>query len=375
MTIGAVTAWAILDGGGPDLSAAQTDGQELAASPSPAASDDGSNGAEESPSPSPTPAADTVIEIGWVGDTTPGSKYGNPPDNGRALFTQTRSALEKPDLMIANIEGTYCTASASKCDGLDSSACFAFQAPPAYAKALAWAGVDMASIANNHAFDYFQAGFDQTQQALKDAGVEYTGVPGEIPVVDVDGVKVAVLGFSPYNYNPLITDIPAAEQLVKEADEQADLVVVTMHAGAEGADKIHTPTGPESAYGENRGDSRAFAHAVIDAGADLVLGAGPHVIRGIERYNDRLIAYSLGNFGGWDNFGTGGNLSLSGLLKVRIAADGTIKGGRWLSLYIDEPGVPRVDTNNAAAALVKQLSAEDFDATYTLSADGSFKGD
>jgi len=368
MTAGAVTAWALIDGGDPDLSAIQND-------PQPAAVASPEDTSEPSPSPSPSPPKDTVIEIGWVGDTTPGSKYGLPPDNGRALFTQTRSALQKPDLMIANIEGTYSTATASKCDGLDSSACFAFQAPPAYAKALAWAGVDMASIANNHAFDYFQAGFDQTKEALTAAGVEYTGVPDEIPVVDVKGVRVAVLAFSPYDYNPNVNDIPAAVQLVKEADEKADLVVVTMHVGAEGSDKIHTPTGPESAYGENRGDSRAFAHSVIDAGADLVLGAGPHVIRGIERYNKRLIAYSLGNFGGWDNFGVGGNLSLSGLLKVRLAADGTIKGGRWLSLYIDDPGVPRIDTAHTAANLVRQLSAEDFDATYELSADGSFKGD
>ena len=105
-----------------------------------------------------------------------------------------------------------------------------------------------------------------------------------------------------------------------------------MHAGAEGADKIHTPSGPEYAFGEHRGNPRAFAHAVVDAGADLVLGSGPHVIRGIERYKNRLIAYSLGNFGGWGNFGLGGNLSLSGLLTVqdrrRRAASKAAAGSR-----------------------------------------------
>jgi hypothetical protein len=183
---------------------------------------------------------------------------------------------------------------------------------------------------------------------------------------------VAVLAFSPYPWNNNINDIPAASKLVSKAAEQADVVVVLMHGGAEGADLVHTPNGAEFAYGENRGDLRAFSHACVDAGADLVLGSGPHVIRGIERYKHRLIAYSLGNFGGWGNFGTGGNLSLSGLLTVKIDTSGQIHGGRWLSIYINEPGVPSVDGNNTAANLVRQVSASDFSSTYTLDAKGSF---
>jgi hypothetical protein len=111
---------------------------------------------------------------------------------------------------------------------------------------------------------------------------------------------------------------------------------------------------------------------VIDAGADLVLGSGPHVIRGIERYKDRLIAYSLGDFAGWGNFGLGGNLSLSGLLTVKIGVKGRILGGRWLSLRLADPGVPRLDPASTAARLVRQLSAEDFAHTYALNATGSF---
>lgn len=325
-------------------------------------------------SPSASAPSSAVIEIGWVGDTTPGSKYGNPPENGRALFKAVRTQLRKPDLMMANLEGTYSTSGPSKCDGVDSGLCFAFQAPPAYAKALAWSGIDLVNLANNHSYDYFQRGLEQTTQALRKAGVEYTGLPDQITVVDVEGVRVATIGFSPYSWNPSVNDIPAAVELVERAASKADVVVVLMHAGAEGADKIHTPKGTEVAFGENRGDSRAFAHAVVDAGADLVLGSGPHVIRGIERYKNRLIAYSLGNFGGWGNFGVGGNLSLSGLLTVRIDAQGRIQGGRWLSLHIASPGVPRVDSEDAAARLVKQLSATDFAKTYEFDSEGSFSG-
>jgi hypothetical protein len=328
--------------------------------------------ATPSVSPSPTPTPPTVISIGWIGDTTPGSKYGLPPNGGRALFAAVRDELRAPDLMIANLEGTYSTPGASKSDGNTTGTSFSFQAPPSYAKALPWAGIDLVSVANNHSFDYFQRGLDQTKAALTKVGVDYAGLPNEVKVVDVDGVRVAVVAFSPYPWNADINDIPAARKLVKRAAGKADLVVVLMHAGAEGADKTHTPHGTEAAYGENRGDPRAFAHAAIDSGADLVFGSGPHVIRGIERYKDRLIAYSLGNFGGWGNFGTGGTLSLSGLLTVRIDDNAKIRGGRWLSLYIGGSGAPTVDSANTAAHLVKQLSTSDFTKTYKLSANGSF---
>jgi Bacterial capsule synthesis protein PGA_cap len=359
-------AWALLGGGGGG--AGDQAGSSTTARPSSTAPVAAAAASSPSSSPSATKKP-TVITIGWVGDTTPGSKYGMPPDGGRALFANLRSRLSAPDLMMANLEGTYSTATTSKGSGANT---FSFQAPPSYAMALKWAGIDLVSVANNHSHDFLEAGLQQTQGALKAAGIAYAGIPENTPMVTVKGVKVAVLAFSPYPWNNNINDIPAAADLVRQVAGSADLVIVLMHAGAEGSDKIHTPHGSEFAFGENRGDSRAFAHAVIDAGADLVLGSGPHVIRGIERYKHRLIAYSLGNFAGWGNFGTGGNLSLSGLLTVKIDAAGRIHGGRWLSLYISGPGVPGVDANNTAAHLVRQLSAADFSQTYTLNEAGAF---
>jgi hypothetical protein len=332
-------------------------------------------GAPPSSSPSVSASPSPVIEIGWVGDTTPGSKYGLPPDDGRALFAAVRGELRAPDLMIANLEGTYSTAGPSKCDEDDSEYCYAFQAPPAYSQALRWAGIDLVSLANNHSHDYLQRGLEQTEAALRTAGIRFTGLTGQVAVVKVKGVRVAAVGFAPYGWSANLNDLSAARDLVRRAARKADVVIVLMHAGAEGAEKIHTPDGPEVAFGELRGDARAFAHTAIDAGADLVLGSGPHVIRGIERYRNRLIAYSLGDFGGWGTFGLGGNLSLSGLLTVRVNSDGGIVGGRWLSLTLVSPGVPRVDRTHAAARLVRQLSAADFRRTYRLDGDGVFSGE
>ena len=319
-------------------------------------------------------SSSTVITVGWVGDTTPGSMYGMPPDGGRALFGSLRPLLSKPDLMIANLEGTYSTAGPSKCSGASAANCFAFQAPPSYAKALAWSGIDLVNIANNHSMDYLARGLSQTQAALKKAGVAYAGPPNAVTIVHVRGLRVAVVGFSPYPWSAPLNDIPAAARLVRQAAAKASIVIVLMHAGAEGSGEIHTPHGSESAYGEDRGDVRAFSHAMIDAGADLVLGSGPHVIRGIERYKHHLVAYSLGNFAGWHNFGLGGNLSLSGLLTVKIDGAGRIHGGRWLSLYVSQPGVPGIDSSNTSAHLVSSLSAGDFARTYRLDSRGHFSG-
>jgi hypothetical protein len=344
---------------------------EVGAAPAPSPAAVAAASPSASPSPTATATPLKVVEIGWVGDTTPGSKYGLPPDGGRALFARVRDQLRAPDLMIANLEGTYSEGGPSKCDDSDSKVRFAFQAPPAYAEALPWAGIDLVSLANNHTNDYFASGLEQTKTALERNAVKYTGLPGQVTVGRVDGVRVAVLGFSPYSWNQSLLDIPAAEALVRRAAKKADVVVVLIHAGAEGTDQTHTPEGTEYAFGENRGDPRAFAHAVVDAGADLVLGSGPHVVRGIERYRGKLIAYSLGDFAGWRTFGTGGALGLSGLLTVKVDENGRIRGGRWLSLRLEPPGVPEVDPSHAAARLVRRLSDEDFAKTFRIDAKGN----
>ncbi len=275
--------------------------------------------------------------------------------------------------MVANLEGTFGTGGPSKCSNSTSTVCFAFQAPPANAAALKWAGFDVMNLANNHSNDYFGAGLQSTKRALEANGIEYTGLDGVIATKEVKGVKVAFVGFSPYPWSPNIGNLQSAKALVRKADENADVVVVLMHAGAEGADKSHTPRGAETAFGEFRGNPRAFSRAVIDAGADVVLGSGPHVIRGMEAYRGKLIAYSLGNFAGWKNFGRSGDLALSGLLTVKVAGDGRVLGGKWLSLRIADPGVPKLDPSRAAVSLAKRRSAEDFATPVKLRADGTFR--
>jgi hypothetical protein len=154
--------------------------------------------------------------------------------------------------------------------------------------------------------------------------------------------------------------MPAARALIQKAGRRADVVAVYMHAGAEGGDATHV-TGSEEVYaGEDRGNPQAFAHAAVDAGADLVIASGPHVLRGMEFYRHRLIAYSLGNFAGYHNFSGGGNLSLSAILRVTLAGDGSFVDGRLVSTHLDGDGRPTPDASHAAVGMVAGLSRADF---------------
>ena len=201
------------------------------------------------------------------------------------------------------------------------------------------------------------------------------GGRGQITILRRKGLRVAFLGFAPYPWASDLLDIPAARRLVKKAAARADLVVVAIHAGAEGSDQIHVPHGAEYFLGENRGNSRAFTHAAIDAGADLVVGSGPHVIRGVEWYHHRLIAYSTGNFAGYHNFSLGGTLSLSAIFRVTLKPDGTFVRGRWISVRLADPGLPRLDYSKSSLHLVSSLSRQDFGSHGArFSADGAIRG-
>jgi hypothetical protein len=300
------------------------------------------------------------------------SSYGTPPDGGRGSMAAVVAPLRSADLTFGNLEETLSQLPETKCGG--SPNCFAFQAPPSYARLMSAAGFDVMNVANNHADDFGPAGQRSTERALRASGLRWTGRPGQITIMRRGGLRVALLGFAPYRWAARLEQIRVAQALVRKAAAQADVVVVAMHAGAEGSGATHVPHGTEIFLGENRGDSRRFAHAVVDAGADLVVGSGPHVVRGVERYHARLIAYSLGNFAGYKNFGTGGTLSLSAILSARLHGDGGFAGGRWISLRLDGNALPHPDPSQASARLVARLSREDFGSSAArIGADGTIR--
>jgi hypothetical protein len=351
---GAVFAVVQLTGSGGSASAAPPVVPSEPAVPEPAPPSVAGSQQERAAAP-----AGATVTIAAVGDIVMGSGSNLPPGGGRTFFDDVDQALAAK-VVLGNLEGTLSRGGTSKCGSGGSPNCYAFQTPPSYARWLKRAGFTVLNLANNHAYDYGETGLKQTLKALNGQRLKHTGRPGEIAYQDVGPVRVAILGFATYPWSQSLLDIPGAKRFVRKAAANADIVVVTFHGGAEGSDKTHVPNGTEYFLGENRGSLRAFSHAVVDAGADLVVGHGPHVLRGMEFYKGRLIAYSMGNFGGYGVFSLSGVLSVSGILKVTLRGDGTWVRGRLVATRLVGEGVPALDPSESAHGIVRELSRADF---------------
>jgi hypothetical protein len=330
-------------------------GDPVARTSSRPTSGDGS-GAGSRPASTPAPHPTGTVTLSAVGDTMLGYGTTLAPNPG-SYFDGVRSQITG-DIRFMNLEGTLTDRTSGKCAVLTSS-CYEFRIPPSWARYFRQAGWTIVSNANNHAFDYWQGGLDDTVAALDRAGLAHTGRTREITYVKVRALTVAFIGVASYPNTGPLNDYDAARRMIRRAGRHADIVVVAMHAGAEGTAALHL-TGQDEIYGgENRGNPEAFAHMAIDAGADLILGYSPHVLRAMEVYRHRLIAYSLGNFAGYHNFTTEGDLGVSGILHVRLAADGRFLSGRFVSTVLVGAGQPELDPSGRGAALIEQLSRED----------------
>jgi poly-gamma-glutamate capsule biosynthesis protein CapA/YwtB (metallophosphatase superfamily) len=316
-----------------------------------------------------------AITMSATGDIIMGSAPNRLPANGGDGFFDSVTAGLKADLVMGNLEQPLTNdTGTSKCGSPPRANCFAFRSPPSYAGHLKDAGFELLNTANNHSKDFGTAGYQSTVSALEKAGLKHTGAQDEITVVQVKGVKVAVLGFSPYAGANNLNDLDHTREVIQQAKQQADVVVVQAHLGAEGSDKNHVKPGSEIFFGENRGDPIKFTHTAIDAGADVVIMHGPHVLRGMQFYKGKLIAYSLGNFaGGGKTLSSNGILKYGGILHVSLTKDGKFVSAKFLSTYMNSTGVPTRDSaNEHGRDLVRTLSAADFgDTAAKIGQDGS----
>jgi capsule synthesis protein PGA_cap len=304
-----------------------------------------------------------TVTLAAVGDTDLGNTPQLPSDPGD-YFSPIVSALAAP-IVFGNLEGTMTTSTTSKCRHT-SQHCYAFKVPPSYASIYRRAGFTVLNSANNHSYDFGEAGVLSTTAALRAVGIVQAGLPGQIGVVRDGSLKVAFVDFAPYyNTNNLLNLVTAA-QLIQKAKGVANVVVVYMHAGAEGASADHVTKKTEYFEGETRGDPYAFAHAAINDGADLVIASGPHVLRGMEFYRGHLIDYSLGDFTNFDAFALDGDLDLSAILHVTLSDTGSLVSARFTSVVLRGRGQAFVDPTAAAARFVNQLSREDFGATAAI---------
>lgn len=226
------------------------------------------------------------ITLSSVGDCTIGSDnkfsydgsliqvFNKNSNDYSYFFKNVADILSKDDITTANLETTFTneTAKAEKE--------FTFKASPEYAKALKNGSIEGVNIANNHIRDYLEKGLTDTKTSLRAEKINYFG-EGEKWITEVKGIKLGFLGYRGFSYDKRF--LTALKKDIMDLKNQGCLVIINFHWGEEGT------------YSPNN-TQKYLAHYSIDNGADLIIGHHPHVIQGIERYKDKIICYSLGNF-------------------------------------------------------------------------------
>lgn len=304
-----------------------------------------------------------------MGDILMGSSYPDsvrnaylPAENGANLFKNCKEIIRNVDVACGNQEGTLIDKGGKPKLCGNSKSCFTFRTPTSYVKNLVDAGFDFMNIANNHINDFGPMGKISTQLTLKNAGIAYAGLAEDCPTAIIvrNGKKIGFAAFGHSRGTANLNDLELVASTIARLKEETDLVVVTFHGGEEGPSHNRVPFKTEHAFGEPRGDVHKFAHAAIDAGADVVYGHGPHVTRAMELYNNKLIMYSLGNFCTPFRMNVNGISGHAPLVTVNLNPDGTFHSGQ-IHPFIQVKGAgPRPDTSGTVINNIRRLSKLDF---------------
>ena len=306
-----------------------------------------------------------TITIVAVGDIMLGSPYplksNLPPDDGIHSFRRVKSFL-KGDIVFGNLEGCFLdTGKSEKCKDTLKANCYAFRMPVRYAGILKNAGFNLMSIANNHIGDFEDAGRSRTMEVLDSLQINYAGLQSHpYAIFEKDHIKYAFCAFAPNQKTLQITNIDSAKALVSHLKKVVDIVIVSFHGGAEGALHQHVTKEDEIFLTENRGNVYQFAHSMIDSGADVVLGHGPHVTRAVEVYKKKFIAYSLGNFCTYGMFNLTGPNGIAPLLKLNVNSSGDFLFADIISVKQDKIRRLHVDPTHSAFKKIQYLTDTDF---------------
>ncbi len=314
-----------------------------------------------------------TITISMNGDMMLGSIKPNvilPANDGKDLLRDCAPITRSVDVACGNLEGVLADSGTTrKAPGPLS---FSFMMPTRYVQLLVDAGYDFMGIANNHIYDFYEAGTKSTIKTLRDAGIGVAGTKDcETSIKEINGVKYGFCAFGHEDYSLKTQDTATVKRIVKQLRAETDIVIVCFHGGSEGTSQRHIPYGTEFFHGMNRGNVREFAHLCIDNGADIVYGHGPHVPRGMELYKDHLIAYSLGNFAtlGMSVVAQTGHAPL---LVARIDGNGKFIDGKIHSFIQGHRTGPRRDATNAVPKDIRELTLSDFkDNKLNIADDGT----
>jgi poly-gamma-glutamate capsule biosynthesis protein CapA/YwtB (metallophosphatase superfamily) len=318
------------------------------------------------PVAAPVPPVPDSVCIAAVGDIMLGTSYPAkntlPPDSAKNSFVNVINNLRGADVTFGNLEGTLMDKGAPAYYKLHfKSVGYLFRMPVSYGTVLKDAGFNVLSLANNHIGDFGEPGRASTMKALDSLGINYGGqVSHPSAVFKIKGITYGFCAFAPSGETLSIFDMANARQVIRDLKQQCDIVIVSFHGGGEGAKFEHVPFGNQSFYSEKRGNVRAFAHNAVNAGADIILGNGPHVCRAMEIYKNRLIAYSLGNFCTYRSVSIAGVCGISPILKVYVNKKGEFLNGKIISARQTREGGLEPDSLNRAVTRIKALTRVDF---------------
>lgn len=320
------------------------------------------NQSKDSINSNPSHLKDT-LSFSFVGDIMMGSNHnGNdlPPNDGKDLYAGVSEYLKSTDLTFGNLEGPLLDKGGTPKNCRPGSKCIAFRTPVRYAEYLKDAGFDGLAIANNHANDMGEIGRKSTAKTLDEYGIIYGGTYDyPYSFMKYDSLTIGFTAFAP-NVNCLnLNDIDYAKKLIQKLNDSCDILIVSFHGGAEGgANRV--PRRNETYLNENRGDVFKFARTMIDAGADIIYGHGPHVTRGMEVYKGKFIAYSLGNFCTYGKFSLAGEQGIAPILQIYTDRKGNFLHGDIIPIKQIKRGFPVLDESSKVISTIQRLSKLDF---------------
>jgi hypothetical protein len=306
----------------------------------------------------------TVVFMG-VGDLMLGSNYPSPnllpPNSGKDILQEVALVLKKADLTFGNLEGVIMTDKGTPKQCKNPAYCYVFKSPDSYVQNFLDAGFDVLSVANNHTGDFGAKGRENTAKVLQDAGIHFAGhVAHPYTIFERNGIRYGFCAFAPNTGTVSLLKIEEAVSLIRMLNDSCDIVIVSMHTGAEGSKYNHITRKDEIFVGENRGNPYSFAHRAIDAGADIVWGHGPHVVRAVEVYKDRFIAYSLGNFATYGTINVNGISGYAPIIEIETYRTGKFIRGKIHSAIQHKGEGPRWDSSNRVAREIRHLTQQDF---------------
>ena len=306
---------------------------------------------------------DTISIIG-VGDMMLGTNYPAesylPPEDGKNILTPVKQIIENADISFGNLEGAILSGTGTVKTCTNPAVCYAFKMPNHYVNYFKEAGFDVLSIANNHVSDFGETGKENTVKMLDGVGIKYAGLLNyPYTTFEKNGIKYGFCAFAPNNGTVDINDSDNAAKIVKQLNSICDIVIVSFHGGAEGSSKSHLTRSDELFLGENRGNPYQFARTVIDAGADIVFGHGPHVTRAIDIYKGKFIAYSMGNFATYGRFNLKGICGIAPIIKLFVNKKGEFLSGTIYSTKQVDEGGPVIDEDKTVIKEIINLTKSD----------------